>query len=109
MEMRAKITYTLSYRPTHGKWDGRWTGELDIAYVQQAAPQGTGAAVTKQQIDLKLADEAYRKALDMGFVAQDDLNAASSAYRLRVVVRDVSTGATGTVEIDRRKPANTAK
>jgi VWFA-related protein len=89
--------------------DGRWTGQFDIAYVQQATPQGASVAVTKHQMDLKLAAEAYRKALDMGIVAQDHLNAASSAYRLRVVVRDVTTGATGTVEVMRRKPAGAAK
>ncbi len=82
---------------------GHWVGKVDLAYVQQPTPDGKGATLVKDELDIRLTPEAYAKALELGLIVQKDLSLASSAYRLKVVVRDVNSGATGSVEILRGK------
>jgi VWFA-related protein len=82
---------------------GRWAGKIDLAFVQQPTPDGKGATLIKDYVDINLTPEAYAKALEQGLIVPKELSMASSAYRLKVVVRDAHSGAVGSVEILRGK------
>lgn len=83
--------------------NGRWSGKLDVVYVQQSVPDGKGTKLAHDQVDMNLTEEEFAKAAEEGLIIPKELSAASSAYRLKVVVRDANTGAVGSVEIPREK------
>lgn len=83
----------------------RWTGVLDILFVQQPAA-GHPANVVNDTITFNLTRERYLAALREGLLFAKDLNLADAAYLLRVAVRDAGSGNMGSVNIrtDRLKP-----
>jgi hypothetical protein len=82
---------------------GRWAGRIDLAFVQQPTPDGKGATLIKDFVDINLTPEAYAKAVELGMIVPKELAMASSAHRLKIVVRDANSGALGSVEISRGK------
>jgi len=79
--------------------DGRWMAKLDVAYVQQAAPDAPKVTVVKDEVNLHMSPEAYAQVGRNGLVVQKVLDSTACGHRLRIVVRDAVSGATGSVEI----------
>jgi hypothetical protein len=79
--------------------DGRWAGKLDVAYALSSALDAQTATGSQDEIRLDLTPETYRKALHAGLILHKELPMSDSAQRLKVIVRDTATGATGSVEI----------
>ena len=78
--------------------DGRWTGKLDLLFVQQG---GTAQKVSAlhDTLDLKLNPEAYRTVVQKGICLAKNIQRLAGAAELRLVVRDASTGAVGSLTI----------
>jgi VWFA-related protein len=82
---------------------GHWVGKIDLAYVQQPAPDGKGATLVKDEVNINLSPQDYAKVIEEGLIIPKEASMASSAYRLKVIVRDAHSGAAGSVEILRGK------
>ena len=78
--------------------DGRWTGKLDLLFVQQG---GTASRVSAfhDTLDLKLNPETYRTVVQKGIYLAKNIQRLAGAGELRLVVRDASTGAVGSLNI----------
>jgi VWFA-related protein len=77
----------------------RWKADLDIVYVQkdeQGATRGDGVAET---INLALTQETYTRMAAQGLIHQRSFPRQAGAVNLRIVVRDVAAGATGSLTI----------
>jgi VWFA-related protein len=77
----------------------RWKADLDIVYVQkdeQGATQRDGVAET---ISLALTQETYTRMAERGLIHQRSFPRQPGAVTLRIVVRQVSSGATGSLTI----------
>jgi VWFA-related protein len=85
--------------------DGRWTGLVDVIFVHQAAPD-KAATATREILALNYTRERYQKILERGVMLARDFDYATTAYSLRVVVRDAASGKLGSVTIrtDRLEP-----
>ncbi|MCE5307416.1 MAG: VWA domain-containing protein [Acidobacteriales bacterium] len=81
--------------------DGRWACKIDLAFVQQPTADGKRTTLVKDDLDITLTPEAYAKVVEEGLIVPKELSMASSAYRLKVVVRDANSGAVGSVEMPR--------
>jgi VWFA-related protein len=77
--------------------DGRWSGRLDLLFVQSG--QGSKSQAMQDSVDLKLEPASYRKVVEKGFVFTKAVERVQGATELRVVVRDVTTGSVGSVTI----------
>jgi len=76
----------------------RMRAEIDVALVQQSAGGRTLGGV-KDTLLYALLPESYEHALSDGLFFDEKLTVMPSASRVRVVVRDVSTGAVGSVSL----------
>ena len=77
----------------------RWKADLDIVYVQkdeQGATRGDGVAET---INLALTQETYARVAAQGLIHQRSFPRQAGAVNLRIVVRQASSGATGSLTI----------
>ncbi len=74
----------------------RWTGEVDALYIVQdtadAAP-----VVLAQTLAINLTERTYQQSMQTGLQLSADLEAAKFGYRVKVVVRDTTTGTVGSV------------
>lgn len=76
----------------------RWTGSLDLLYVQQG-PDGHDLTGEAQTLNLRLTRGTYERMMKDGLLWNRDLPVAEGAGRLRIVVRDASSGSIGSVDI----------
>ena len=78
-----------------GQKDDRWTGTLEILFVEQGAadrqPMVIGDAMA-----VNLKKDTYTAALQRGLVLAKDLEMADAGYQLKVAVRDANSGNIGT-------------
>jgi hypothetical protein len=78
--------------------DGRWRAKLDVAFVQ-LANDGRVLDGIKDHLDLALLAESYWDAATQGWFYPKTVDIDPQAEKLRVVVRDVATGALGSVSV----------
>jgi len=76
--------------------DDRWTGRLDILFVQQGASDQQ-PTIKGDQMDVNLKKETYTTALQRGLLLAKDLDLADAGYQLKVAVRDAGSGNIGSV------------
>jgi len=76
----------------------RWVGGLDLLCVQQA-PDGRDLTGESQTINLRLTRPTYERIMQDGLIWPHDFRIADGAAQLRIVVRDISSGAIGSVDI----------
>jgi VWFA-related protein len=77
---------------------GRWTAELDVAFVQ-LAKDGRILDGSKDHLELALDPAAYEKAIQQGWSYPKSVDVKPEAEKLRVIVRDAATGAVGSVSV----------
>ena len=75
---------------------------MDVELVQQAGNGRTLGGV-KDALLYALVPDSYERALSDGLFLDENLTVLPSASRVRVVVRDVSTGAVGSVSLRVRR------
>ena len=78
--------------------DGRWRANLDVAFVQ-LANDGRVLEGIDDHLDLALFPESYRDAATQGWFYPKTLDIGPKAKKLRVVVRDLASGAVGSVSV----------
>lgn len=78
--------------------DGRWRAQLDVVFAQ-LAKDGRILESVKDHLDLALLPETYDNAATQGWFYPKTIDVNPRAEKLRVVVRDRATGATGSVSI----------
>jgi VWFA-related protein len=78
--------------------DGLTVGQLDVLFVQHDKA-GRSLDVLNNSIDLKLGTAELAKIRRFGILFNKDLVRAKDAESLRVIVRDVDSGATGSITI----------
>jgi VWFA-related protein len=83
--------------------DGRWRANLDLAFVQ-LAKDGRVLQGVKDHVDLALFPESYKDAATQGWFYPKTLDIDPKAEKLRVVVRDLATGALGSVSVPVNHP-----
>jgi hypothetical protein len=77
----------------------RWTGTVDMVFVQKdehGKDYGSGIADT---INLNLVKESYLRMLKTGMIYQRQFTREERAKTLRIVVRDTPSGSVGSVSI----------
>ena len=95
--MRVQLTLDVRGIALEQKGDRR-RGQIDVLYVQQSAKAVPSKSLL-ESITISLSDAEFKNALESGLVRTRDLNIEDAGYYLRVVVRDVSTGSLGSVNI----------
>jgi VWFA-related protein len=84
----------------HFTKDGdRWKADLDIVYMQKDAQGTTRGDGVAETIVLALTQETYAKVAAQGLIHQLSFPRQPGAVTLRIVVREVSTGAAGSLTI----------
>jgi len=78
--------------------DGLTVGQLDVLFVQHDKV-GHSINVVNNLIDLKLGTSELTKVRRYGILFAKDIVRAKDAESLRVIVRDVSSGATGSLTV----------
>jgi hypothetical protein len=78
------------------KKEDRWTGKLEVLFVQQGSPEKP-PAVIGDAMEINLKQETYAAAMQRGLLMAKDLEMSEAGYQLKVAVRDANTGNTGTV------------
>ncbi|HEU0138369.1 MAG TPA: VWA domain-containing protein [Bryobacteraceae bacterium] len=82
---------------------GRWRDELDLGIVAQKE-NGEGFPGRIQAYNIDVPERTFRELIaQKGVSLTSKLTLPENAYRLRVVVREVRTGATGSVTIPLRE------
>ena len=92
--------------PSLVKENGLWVGSVDVA-ISQTLPSGKNAREADITLPFSLSDEMRDRLLKEGLRLTRTVQLNPDAHQLRVVVRDVATGTTGSViitasQIDRR-------
>ena len=92
--------------PSLVKENGLWVGSVDVA-IAQTLPSGKNAREADITLPFSLSDEMRDRLLKEGLRLTRTVQLNPDAHQLRVVVRDVATGTTGSViitasQIDRR-------
>jgi VWFA-related protein len=85
---------------------GRWRAQIDMAFVQLAG-DGRILANIKDHLELALQQDTYDEAAAKGWVYPKTINIKPEAEKLRVVVRDLATGAVGSVSVPVRHEKGT--
>ena len=81
----------------------RMRAVLDVMLVQQDG-SGRNLGGVRDTLLYALLPDSYERALSDGLFLDEKLTVLPSASRVRVVVRDVSTGAVGSVSLPVRRP-----
>jgi hypothetical protein len=76
--------------------DDRWTGRLEILFVQQGAADKQ-PTIAGDQMDVNLKRDSYTAALQRGLLLAKDLDLADAGYQLKIAVRDANSGNIGSV------------
>lgn len=77
---------------------GRWTGAIDVLFMQRSA-EGKDLAGEGKVIILRLTRERYDAIMQDGLTLTRHLRIEAGAAQLRVVVRDATSGSVGSVSI----------
>src|SRR5438094_4705632 len=77
---------------------GRWVGSLDLLFAQLSA-QGQILKGLSQPMTLRLTGEEFQQILHNGLSISGRLEAVAGAERLRVIARDATSGAMGSINI----------
>src|SRR5260370_38336413 len=94
-KLRVAILVDVKNVQLEQKYD-RWTGRLDILFVQQGASDQQ-PTIKGDQMDVNLKKETYTAALQRGLLLAKDLDLADAGYQLKVAVRDANSGNIGSV------------
>lgn len=78
--------------------DHRWIGSLDVLFVPRTT-DGRQLKGTSDTLNMQLKRETYEQVVQKGLVLTKHVSIAADAYQLRVVVRDQTSGALGSVSI----------
>jgi len=78
--------------------DGRWRANVEVAFVQ-LANDGRVLEGINDHLDLALFPESYGDAATQGWFYPKTVDIDPKAERLRVVVRDLASGAVGSVSV----------
>ena len=78
--------------------DGRWRAQIDMVFAQ-LAKDGRILGSVKDHLELALFPGTYSDAAAQGWFYAKGLNVDPKAEKLRVVVRDLATGAVGSVSV----------
>jgi len=94
-----QITVQINPRTvTFAPKDGLTLGQLDVLFVQHDR-LGHSVGVLNNAIDLKLGSAEMAKIRRFGILFKKDLLREKDAESLRVIVRDVDSGATGSLTV----------
>jgi VWFA-related protein len=77
---------------------GRWRAQIDMVFAQ-LAKDGRVLESVKDHLELALYPESYKDAAAQGWFYPKTLDIDPKAEKLRVVVRDLATGAVGSVSV----------
>ena len=77
---------------------GRWVGALDLLFVQPDA-QGLDLRGQAADLELSLKQESYQEIQRQGLTLSQRVKLEPDAHQLRVVVRDPTSGAIGSIVI----------
>ena len=75
----------------------RWKATLDAVFVQRDAHDKVLGSAELETLPLSLTEERFRQASQQGLVFQHRIKREPSAAALRIVVRDESSGAVGSI------------
>ena len=78
--------------------DGRWRAQLDVVFAQ-VSKDGRVIESVKDHLDLALLPQTYSDAATQGWFYPRTVDVNPKAEKLRVVVRDLATGAIGSVSV----------
>ena len=78
--------------------DGRWKASIDLGFAELSR-DGRILGGVEDHIDLALLPDSYNDAKMQGWFYPRELFVSRAAVKLRVVVRDLSTGALGSVSV----------
>ncbi len=78
--------------------EGEWAGTLDMAFVQATA-DGRNLGSRGQSIRIAMPAQDYARAQQHGLALSGELDLAEGAEQLRIVARDVASGALGSVTV----------
>jgi hypothetical protein len=81
-----------------GRQRGRWVGALDLLFVQPDT-QGLNLRGQAADLELSLKQESYREIQRQGLTLSKRVKLEPDAHQLRVVLRDRTSGALGSVVI----------
>jgi VWFA-related protein len=96
---RQDIVLNIDTHDVHfDEGDGRWKGQLDLVLVQ-VGKDGRVLDGVKDHLELVLHPNTYDVAMERGWFYPKSVNVNPEAEKLRVVVRDVATGAVGSVSV----------
>jgi hypothetical protein len=82
---------------------GRWRAQMDMVFAQ-LSKDGRMLESVKDHLALALYPEDYRDAVTQGWFYPRTLDVNPQADKLRVVVRDLATGAVGSVSVPVYRP-----
>jgi hypothetical protein len=99
----AANTVTVVIRPapeavTLTRVDDRWTGALDFV-IAQSLPNGQTFKTFAVKADIALTDGQHAQMLRDGFSFDRTVTLRPDSHRLHVIVRDIPSGATGSLII----------
>lgn len=80
------------------KKDGRWVGAVAVVLVQKK-PDGSTVTSSSHRVDLGLAPQTYERLLRDGIKLTKKVKLEPDAFELRILVRDATSGATGSVHV----------
>jgi VWFA-related protein len=96
------VNVALQIDPSHIDFrnqEGRWKALLDVVYVQKDEHGKVLAGGINDTMTLAFTDANYAKLAQAGLIRQRRVPRQPGAFTLRVVVRDVGSGATGSLTI----------
>ena len=99
----AKNTVNVAIRPapdaiTLTKKEGRWFGAIDVV-IAQSMPKGQTFKSFASTVELEFTDEQHETMLREGFSFDRLVPLRPDSHRLHIVVRNVESGATGSIVI----------
>jgi VWFA-related protein len=78
---------------------GSYTGHLEVVILQKDEHGELAGKATSQTVNLDLKPDTFQKVVKQGLIYEKVLPHEAAATTLRVVVRDTSTGAIGSVTV----------
>ena len=87
-----------AHRLNFKKSGDQWTNDLQIIWLQFGA-DGKPTSARSQSLTLSLSAEEYSRSQDGDAQITRDFPLKNEAVKLRIVVRDITTGAVGSVDI----------
>ncbi len=85
--------------------EGRWSALVELLFVQRDAEGRQVGRPESKRVELTLKEETYRRVKSEGWITRWPLPEAKGAAALKIAVRDIRTGAAGSLSIPFRKLA----